>query len=61
MESYIHSAWNIILSVIMFMSNTTILTIGGVNVTFLGLAIVILLFDIIIWVIFEVLDIDSTH
>lgn len=57
MESYIVSAWNIFLSVITYMQTTTILTVGGVNVTFLGLAVVIVLFNILSWVVFELFDV----
>ena len=56
MESYIVNAWNIFLSVITYMQTTTILTVGGVNVTFLGLAVVIVLFNILSWVVFELFD-----
>lgn len=55
MESYIVSAWNTFMRVISFMKDTTILTVGGVNVTFLGLLIAITVFEILIWVIYELL------
>lgn len=57
MESYIVSAWNIFLSVITYMQSTTILTVAGVNVTFLGLAVVIVFFNILSWVVFELFDV----
>ena len=47
-DGYMVQAWGIIQQVLDFMKNTTILSIGGVNITFLGLACSILAFTIII-------------
>lgn len=55
MESYIQSAWNNILTVISFMQNTVILTVGGVQVTFLGLLVCTLFINILFWVFFELI------
>lgn len=57
MESYVVSAWNIFLQVITFMNNTTILSVGGVNVTFLGLLVTTVLVSIFVWVIYELLGV----
>lgn len=57
MESYLQTAWNIFLQVVTYMNSTTILSIGGINVTFLGLAIFIMFFSVLSWVVFELLDI----
>lgn len=57
MESYLQIAWNIFLQVVTYMNSTTILSIGGINVTFLGLAIFIMFFSVLSWVVFELLDI----
>lgn len=57
MESYLQIAWNIFLQVVTYMNSTTILYIGGINVTFLGLAIFIMFFYVLSWVVFELLDI----
>ena len=56
MESYIVSAWNCFMRVVSFMKDTTILTIGGNNVTFLGLLIFCAIFNLILWIIWELLD-----
>lgn len=53
MESYIVTAWNIFLNVVTFMSSTTILTVGGINVTFLELAVAIVMFNILAWAVYE--------
>ena len=55
MESYIVSAWNVFLQVIAFMQDTTILSVGGINVTFLGLAVAIMIFSIAHFVIYTLL------
>ncbi len=47
MESYITSAWNLFSNLVQWCSSHTILTIGGINITFLGLGIGILVFCII--------------
>lgn len=57
MESYLVTAWNIFLNVITFMQTTTILTIGGVDVTFMGLAVTLVFFNILYWVVFELLGV----
>ena len=57
MENYIVSAWNIFLQVITFMNSTTILTIGGVSVTFLGLLVTTVLVSMFVWVVYEVLGV----
>ena len=55
MESYIQSAWNNVLRIISFMQNTVILTVGGVQVTFLGLLICTMIINFLIWVLYELL------
>ena len=57
MESYIVSAWNIFLQVITFMNTTTILTVGGINVTFLNLLVTTVLVSMFVWVVYEVLGV----
>lgn len=57
MENYIINAWNIFLQVITFMNSTTILTIGGVSVTFLGLLVTTVLVSMFLWVVYEVLGV----
>lgn len=57
MESYIQAAWNSFMQVIGFMQSTTILSVGGINITFLGLAVFIVFFNILSWVVFELLDV----
>lgn len=57
MESYLQIAWNIFLQVVTYMNSTIILSIGGIDVTFLGLAIFIMFFSVLSWVVFELLDI----
>lgn len=57
MESYIVNAWNMFLTVVTYMQTTTILSVGGVNVTFLGLAVAIVLFNILSWCLFQILDV----
>lgn len=57
MESYVISAWNIFIQVITFMNNTTILSVGGVNVTFLGLLVTTVLVSMFVWVIYELLGV----
>lgn len=57
MESYIQVAWSTFIQVIGFMQGTTILSVGGINVTFLGLAVFIVFFNILSWVVFELLDV----
>ena len=57
MESYIVNAWNIFLQVITFMNSTTILTVGGISVTFLGLLVTTVLVSMFVWVIYEVLGV----
>lgn len=57
MESYIITAWNIFLSVITYMNTTTILSVGGINITFMGLAVFIVFFNILSWVVFELFDV----
>lgn len=57
MEGYLISAWNIFLNVITFMQSTTILTVAGIDVTFLGLAVTIVFFNILSWVVFELLGV----
>lgn len=57
MESYIINAWNIFLQVITFMNSTTILTVGGVSVTFLGLLVTTVLVSMFLWVVYEVLGV----
>ena len=47
MESYIVTAWQLFSTLVQWCNETTILVVGGVNVTFLGLAIGILVFLII--------------
>lgn len=55
MENYIVMAWNVFMQVIGFMQETTILSVGGVNVTFLGLAVAIIIFSIAHAVIYTLL------
>lgn len=55
MEWYIQSAWDCFMRVVNFMKFTTILTIGGKDITFLGLLITCVLFNFILWVIYEIL------
>lgn len=55
MESYIVNAWNCFMRVVSFMKDTTILSIGGNNVTFLGLLVFCCLVNLIIWIIYELL------
>ena len=55
MENYIVMAWNVFMQVIGFMQETTILSVGGVNVTFLGLAVAIMIFSIAHAVIYTLL------
>lgn len=55
MESYVTSIWSIILTILNFMSNTVILTVGGIQITFLGLAIFVLLMGLLFWVFDELL------
>ena len=55
MESYIQSAWNIIMRIVSFMKDTVILTVGGTQVTFLGLLIVTMVVNFLIWVVYELL------
>ena len=57
MESYIVNACNIFLQVITFMNSTTILTVGGISVTFLGLLVTTVLVSMFVWVIYEVLGV----
>lgn len=57
MESYILTAWNIFLNVITYMNSTTILSVAGINVTFMNLAVTIVFFNILSWVVFELLDV----
>ncbi len=57
MEWYFQEAWDKFLIVVDWMKSTTILTVGGVNVTFLGLLITISIFDILLWVIYQLLDV----
>ena len=56
MESYIQTSWNCFMKVVSFMKDTTILTIGGNNVTFLGLLIFCAIFNLILWILWELLD-----
>lgn len=53
MESYFDQAWFLFTSVVNWMRSTTILTVGGVDVTFLGLLLscvaINLIFGIIEW------------
>lgn len=55
MESYFDTAWNLFMYVVNWMQDTTILTVAGVNVTFLGLLIALTVFCILLWVIYELL------
>lgn len=55
MELYFNQAWNTFMRVVSWMNDTTILTVGGNNVTFLGLIIVCAIFNLILWVIYEIL------
>lgn len=55
MESYFDAAWNLFMYVVNWMQDTTILTVAGVNVTFLGLLIVLTVFCFLLWVIYELL------
>ena len=55
MENYIVMAWYVFMQVIGFMQETTILSVGGVNVTFLGLAVAIMIFSIAHAVIYTLL------
>ena len=55
MEGYIASIWSIILTILNFMSSTVILTVGGIQITFLGLAIFVLLMGLLFWVFEELL------
>lgn len=55
MESYFDVAWNLFMYVVNWMQDTTILTVAGVNVTFLGLLIALTVFCILLWVIYELL------
>lgn len=57
MENYIVNAWNIFLQVITFMNSTTILTVGGISVTFLGLLVTTVLVSMFLWVIYELLGV----
>lgn len=55
MESYFDVAWNLFMYVVNWMQDTTILTVAGVNITFLGLLIALTVFCILLWVIYELL------
>lgn len=55
MESYFTQAWNSFMKVVSWMKDTTILTVGGNDVTFLGLLIFCAVFNLILWVIYEIL------
>ena len=55
MESYIQNAWNNVLRIISFMQDTVILTVGGVEVTFLKLLICTTIINFLIWVWYELL------
>lgn len=56
MEWYIQSAWNFFTRILAWMNETTILSVAGINVTFLGLLITLAVFEILLWVIYEVLE-----
>lgn len=53
METYFNQAWYLFTSVVNWMRSTTLLTVGGVEVTFLGLLLscvaINLIFGIIEW------------
>lgn len=51
MESYLQNAMNIFSTVLNFLSTTTILTVGGVSITFLGLGCFVMAFSIISYII----------
>lgn len=57
MESYLQSAYNLFLNLVTWMKNTTILTIRGNNVTFLGLLIALTIFNILVSVIWYIIDV----
>ena len=57
MESYIVSAWNIFMQVITFMSTTSILTVGGISITFLDLLVTTVLVSMFVWVVYELLGV----
>lgn len=56
MESYFDTAWYNFMKVVTWMKDTTILTVGGNDVTFLGLLIFCVVFNFILWVIYELLE-----
>lgn len=47
-DSYMVNAWSIFMQVVEWMKNTTILTISGVNFTFLGVAVSLLAMGIVL-------------
>lgn len=55
MESYIQNAWENFLLIVNFMQSTVIFTIGGLNITFLGLLICTMVINILYWLLFELL------
>ena len=55
MENYVQSAWDLIMRVVSFMKDTVILTVGGTQVTFLGLLICTMVVNFLLWVIYELL------
>lgn len=55
METSIQHAYNIFITVVTWMKNTTIINIAGVNVTFLGLLCCIAVINIAIWVLYSIL------
>lgn len=56
MEGYFQTAWNCFMRTVSFMKDTTILSVGGHNVTFLGLLLVCTVFNLIVWLIYSLLD-----
>lgn len=58
MEWYINEAWLNFSRLVYWMGSTTILSVGGTDVTFLGLLIVLALFDILVWLIFTIWNVS---
>lgn len=56
-ESYIQEAWMNFSRLVFWMATTVILQVNGQPVTFLGLLIVLAIFDILIWVFYTLWNI----
>ena len=53
-EWYLQEAWMNFSRLLYWMANTTILSINGQNVTFMGLLIALAIFDILVWLFFTI-------